>query len=110
MTDMNDSHLTGIKTSIYHTNGKFPLVTCQPDHLGFMGVFLKGIHLDYPEGTPLEIEIQKNKSTLQEHRVSMILDKNTAKGTGLRLNTFDTEVVTSWKNALTSLLGSESIL
>ena len=102
---MTEVNLNGVKLIIYHINGKYPLLTCKPNYLGFMGIFLKGIHLDYPAGTPLEVEFQIEKNSPQNQRVSMIMNKSEDKGTGLRLTSFDKDVITNWKNTLVNLLG-----
>lgn len=101
---MRENNLDGVKMTIYHNNGNHPAITCQPDYLGFMGIFLKGVHLGYPVGTPLEIEFQMDEDKIKGQRVTMIVDKTKANGTGLRLISFETGVITRWKNILGDIL------
>ena len=100
---MNENNLASIRMIIYHNSDKQPILTCKPDYLGFMGIFLKGIHLGYPVGTSLEIEFQTHKNDTKGQRVSMIVNNAEDNGTGLRLKSFDKDVIIKWKNVLRNI-------
>lgn len=87
---------------IYHD--KFPIAVCKPDHLGFMGVYLKKLFLGYPVGTQLDVgfvgDVQNDSD---EERVPMIVNKSGFDGTGLRLKSFENASVNKWNTLLSSV-------
>ena len=99
---MEYNDLTGFDIIVYHE--QYPFVACKPHYIGFMGVFLKGIKLDYPVGTPVEIEflVSKNKY-IDGMRVPMIINSSKADGTGLRLNDFDRYMTNKWQSILQAM-------
>lgn len=99
---MHKNISTDFKMVIYYN--KFPIITCKPDYLGFMGIFLKGIHLGYPVGTSLEIEFQDNDKNIKGQRVSMLVNNTEDNGTGLRLKSFEHDGISRWHSVLRNIL------
>lgn len=80
------------------------VAVCKPDHLGFMGIFLKNIFLSYPVGTELDIGfIGLEKNEIEKERVPMVVNTTNSEGTGLRLNSFENDIIEKWKSLLVSL-------
>jgi len=95
--------LTDINMIIYHNQSL--ITTCKPDHLGFMGVFLKNIQLDYPVGTTLEVKFIWHKYDYTKvARIPMVVNHSEANGTGLRLKNFERDVVHNWKRILKTII------
>lgn len=86
--------LTDISMIVY--NGHDPVAICKPDYLGFMGLYLKKFYTEYPIGTQLEVELIDHRTNNQAVRVSMIVNKSGSDGMGLRLKSFESEVVNKW--------------
>ena len=87
---------------IYHDN--YLVAVWKPEHLGFMGVYLKNLSLSFPVGTHLDICFvgQENKDN-DEGRVPMVVNKSGFDGTGLRLKSFERDSVNKWKTLLSSV-------
>ena len=95
--------LTDINMVIYHNQSM--VTACRPDHLGFMGVFLKGIHLGYPVGTFLEVKFIGHKYDYSKGiRIPMVVNHSEANGTGLRLKNFEKDVAQKWKGILKAII------
>lgn len=95
--------ISNINMIIYHNQSL--VTTCKPDHLGFMGVFLKNIHLGYPVGTTLEVKFIGHKyDYTQGARIPMVVNHSEANGTGLRLKNFEWDVVKKWKGLLKTII------
>lgn len=84
---------------IYHEDDMVAI--CKPDYIGFMGVFLKNIVFDYPQGTQLDVMFVdfQNKFNIDE-RVAMVVNKSDYDGLGLRLKNFENSTVKKWYNIL----------
>lgn len=98
---MNGNTPADLKMTIYHN--QHPIISCKPDYLGFMGLFMKGIQLGYPVGTPLEVEFTNYEQNIKGQRVPMLVSNSEKNGTGLRLKNFEKEVINQWQKVLQNM-------
>jgi len=99
---MREDRLIGMNMIIYQ-NKSFVTI-CKPDHIGFMGVFLKDIHLGYPVGTFLEIKfVGHTYDYSQNARIPVIVNHSGKNGTGLRLKDFTKDIVKKWQRILRAI-------
>ena len=99
---MRENNITDINLVIYHN--QYLVATCKSAHLGFMGIFVKDLHLDYPLGTFLEIEFLGHAHGCTEgERIPMVVNHSETNGTGLRLKDFDRDDVNKWQDILHSI-------
>lgn len=97
------NHFADVNMVIYHDN--YLVAVWKPDHLGFMGVYLKNLFLCFPVGTQLDVcFVRSEKNNIEEERVPMVVNKSGFDGTGLRLKSFERESVNKWKTLLLSVI------
>lgn len=90
------------KMVVFHDDSA--VAVCKPDHLGFMGVYLKNIFLKYPVGTRLDVGFFAHETNeFDSKRVQMVVNKSDSTGTGLRLLSFEKDSIEKWRNLLLSV-------
>ena len=96
---MQAENTKDINMVIYHKQDVVAI--CKPDYVGFMGVFLKELILDYPKGTQLDVMFIdfENEFSINE-RVAMVVNKCDYDGVGLRLQNFESGTVDEWYKIL----------
>lgn len=100
---MQLNNVTDINMVIYHNQSY--VATCKPDHLGFMGVYVKDVNLDYPVGTNLDVKFIGHKyQYLHDVHMPMIVNHLEADGTGLRLKNFKKDHVNKWQDFLQTVM------
>ncbi|MDH5371186.1 MAG: hypothetical protein OEW99_14270 [Gammaproteobacteria bacterium] len=99
------SNFSDINMVIYYDN--YPVAVWKPDHLGFIGVYLKNLFLSYPVGTHLKVGfLGHEKNDSDEERIAMIVNKSGFEGTGLRLKSFERDSINKWNTLLSSFTRS----
>lgn len=103
--DMKNINYLDIDLVLYH-NDK-PVNVCKLDYIGLMGMHVKGHSLTYPKNSPLEIEVLgPYKTSIDNSRVPVVVSSNDDEGIGLRLKSYDDELVQSWVALLSEVYSS----
>lgn len=83
----------------------YPVMTCKPKHIGFMGIFIKDVQLDYPAGTLLEVGFIGFDEFyhIDGQRISMVVNNSDEEGTGLMLVNYKIDNLYRWKSILSTI-------